>query len=384
MRYSARVSVPVAIGLCVTIAAATIAIGGAAGGARVQAQEDPPPIYLPLVLKHKVAEFPPIPTVGPTATITPVPSATPSPTITATAGPSLTPTEAPTEVPSPTATSPAPDWLQFVDYHRALARLPGVTENTQWSRGGELHSTYMVKNDVIGHSESSSRPFYTQEGHLAAQNGNVYISSRLDGDYRNAINNWMVGPFHMLGIIDPKLEVSGYGDYAEDIGRFRFGATLDVLRGRTADLAGVRFPVFYPYDGRHIPNLAFDGNESPDPLVACPGYNAPTGPPVALQLGTGDITPSVTATSFEQDGTALPHCTFDETSFPGTLGKRILDGRDAVILMPKAPLKAGLEYTVSIEVNDETYTWSFTAGAPGGGAMDSGAAPLPVPPIATD
>ncbi len=306
---------------------------------------------------------------------TPVPTRTSAlPTATGIVWPTDTPTVPPsataTATPPATPTSGLPRWQQYVNYHRWLARLPAVTENADWSRGGYLHARYMVKNNVIGHSESPSKPYYSKEGHEAAVNGNVFLSSATVGatqwyrTYRDAIDAWMTGPFHMLGIIDPRLHVSGFGEYEEDIqGWHRYGATLDVLRGREDVPPGVSYPVYYPIDGGTIPNLSYDGGESPDPLLApkCRGYAVPTGPPVALQLGTGEVTPKVRRTAFRNASGDLPHCWFDETTYAHSPGKEGLNMRDAIIVMPKEPLEAGQRYTVTIETNDVAYSWSFTA-----------------------
>jgi uncharacterized protein YkwD len=316
----------------------------------------------------------PVRTATPTVVVWPTAGATATATPTRLVWPSDTPpapaSATPTRTVPPTPTSGLPGWHQYVNYHRHLAKLPPVTENDEWSRGGQLHAKYMVKNNVIGHSESPSRPFYTPEGNEAAANGNVYLASASVGathwyrTYRHAIDAWMTGPFHMLGVIDPRLRVSGFGEYEEDIGEWhRYGATLDVLRGRGDVPAGVSYPVFYPADGGTIPNLSYDGGEFPDPLAApkCRAYTVPTGPPIALQLGTGQVTPKVKRTAFSDGSADLPHCWFDETTYGGSPGKEGLNMRDAIILMPKQPLDAGQRYSVTIEVNDQAYTWSFTA-----------------------
>jgi hypothetical protein len=78
-------------------------------------------------------------------------------------------------------------------------------------------------------------------------------------------------------------------------------------------------------------------------------------------------TPDVAATSLQENGVARPHCVFDETdytnpdSFDQSLGRNILNGRDAIVILPRDPLTPGANYTVSVSVNGSTYTWSYTA-----------------------
>jgi uncharacterized protein YkwD len=316
------------------------------------------------------------PTPTETEVVQPTPTETeivqPTPTETETTQP--TPTETETTQPTPTetettqptitpTTEPAPDtWLGYVNWLRGLSGLPSVTENTIWSDGCWKHSRYMVKNDVIGHSEDSNNEWYTEEGDQAARSGNVAVTSRTNYTYQNAIDMWMTGPFHAIGIIDPKLNQSAFGLYTEAVGRWQGGATLDVNRGRGSMPDGVTFPILFPGNGTEMPYTRYTGNESPDPLTSCPGYTAPSGPPIMMQLSD---TPDVTAYSINRDGQPLEACVFDETSYVNSnssyqsLGRSALRMRHAVVLMPREPLTAGT-YFVSITSNGTAHTWSFT------------------------
>jgi hypothetical protein len=197
------------------------------------------------------------------------------------------------------------------------------------------------------------------------------------------IDAWIAGPFHALGILDPKLAVTGYGVYrnASAPAWLKMAATLDVLRGRTR-AAPYPFPVKFPGDGSVVPyptgcvgGACYGGGEAPDPLSPCPGYSVPTGLPIILQLGTGSVTPSVSASSLMQDGFPLQHCVYTETTYTNPLaseqstGRAVLGSRDAVVLVPRSPLPAGATYTVSLTVNGTSYQWSFTvieSGTPSG------------------
>ncbi len=280
-------------------------------------------------------------------------------------GPAASPTPAPTATPTATPTPQPVTWLTRVNELRSWANLPPVTENSDWSNGCVLHSRYVVKNDELTHYEDPNNPWYTQEGYDAGRNGNVMCSSDINTTDVYAINLWMVGPFHGLGIIDPRLERSAFGSYREAIGMWKMAATLDVLRGLNWS-AQVNYPVFWPANGKTVDLSRFTGGEYPNPLSSCPGYTAPTGLPVIIQLGTGSVTPNITAHSFKQGNTALDHCIFDETTYTNSdsgaqqLGRSVLNMRDAVVIIPKAPLQPGQTYTVSITNGTTAYTWSFT------------------------
>jgi hypothetical protein len=259
------------------------------------------------------------------------------------------------------------DWLGYLNTIRALANLPPVTENPDWSASDLKHSTYLVENNVgfadDPHREDASAPFATPEGAIASKDGNIDRSTGLLTG-RDAIDGWMTAPFHALGLIDPTLGQVGFGLYAKrDAPRdaIKAAATLDVIRGRTGRWTA---PVMFPADGKTLPYTDFPGQESPDPLTSCPGYTAPTGPPIMLLLGA---TPTVTDFAVTRDGAPAPResCLITETTYTNpdsdvqAATRRGLAMRHAIILFPRAPLAGGV-YDVSITADGTTYAWSFT------------------------
>lgn len=267
---------------------------------------------------------------------------------------------------APTPTPPSNDWLSYLNTLRGLANLPAVSENATSSDGAFKHSRYMVKNDVIAHSEDSGKPFYTTEGNIAAGKSNVMVSSTTNTTDMDALDMWMTGPFHGVGLLDTRLVQSGYGAYREEDGGWEMAGTLDVLSGRASKPpTSVVFPIMWPADGKTSWLTTYDGNESPDPLTSCAGYTAPSGAPIYLQLGTGSITPIVSSATLTKNGASLPICTYSEATYTNpessqqSLGRNVLGSRDAVIIIPKNPLEAG-SYSVSITVNGTNHSWSFT------------------------
>lgn len=259
----------------------------------------------------------------------------------------------------------APDWLNYVNYYRTMANLPSVTENPSWDYGNVLHGRYMVKNDFIGHTEDPNNPWYTDQGLAAAQSSDLIVSGSVSMSFLEAVDGWMQAPFHAVGILDPALEQVGYGIYHEADGGFQSGAGLDVIRGLGSAPSGSIYPIMWPANGKTVAITMFRG-ELPDPLSSCPGFVAPAGLPILLQLGPGNVTPNVTAHSFMQNGALLPHCIFDETNYSNSdsslqnLGRAILNSRDAIVLIPREPLKTGETYTASITTNGHTHSWSFS------------------------
>ncbi len=98
-----------------------------------------------------------------------------------------------------------------------------------------------------------------------------------------------------------------------------------------------------------------------------------------IQLGDGSIQgerlAAVNPTLITNAGGPLAHCAFSATEYPantsdGNYGKLLLDTRDAIVLLPLAPLAAGQTYTVSVTalVNNApvAVNWSFSVAAAAG------------------
>jgi hypothetical protein len=256
---------------------------------------------------------------------------------------------------TPAAAGP---WLSRLNAWRANAGLPDLTENTTWSAGDYNHSLYMVKNDEVAHSEISTHPYYTVAGDTAARNSNIEVSSTTSTTDSQAIDWWMAAPFHAISMMDPLLASTGFGAYRQVKSGWQAGFALDTSRGRLS--SGGRYPVYYPGNGTTEPLRTFGGGEYPDPLQACSGYSAPTGPPVIIQVGSNVATTAGTVHSFTGNGVALQHCVIDSRN--AVLGSS-LKWHGGVILIPKAPLQNGVKYIVSLTVNSKAYTWSFTVGS---------------------
>ena len=278
-----------------------------------------------------------------------------------------------------------PEWLSTINFHRTAANLPPVRENPIAGAGAVAHSKYLVKNNGGGHYEDPGNQWYTPEGAKAGMSGNVAWGGGLNTTDVDDIEVWLRAPFHAAGILNQYVTEVGYGAYREAGGQITTGATLVLQREYSSIPSSVQFPIIWPGDGQTIPASIRDygGGEWPDPLTSTgtPPYTAPTGLPLLLQLGNGDVTPNVTAHSFSQGGTQLAHAVFDETNYinpkngvleaygPGSgfnndqeVGRSSLDSNDMVLLVPRDPLLPGETYTASITANGQTYTWSFTVG----------------------
>ncbi len=323
-------------------------------------------------------------TAEPTATVTPSPEPTLEPTTPPTQEPTPTPTVAPSATPMPTNTPEptpiptaaplltGPNWLRYVNQFRLEANLPLVSENAAWSQGAANHSFYMVANSEASHNENAKSTGYTPEGQAAAQNGNIAVSGAAGVGYTWPFDYWMSASFHALPILDPQLQMVGYGDYRDASSGFGMAATLDIHRGLRDLPPDIQFPILFPKNGGQTWVTSFTLPEFPNTLAGCPGYTQPSGAPIIVQIGSGDQTPRVTSSEILRDGTPIPHCVFTEATYTNSnsywqgVGRQILDERDAIVLVPQAPLQVGSTYAVTVVVNGQEISWQFdvVAGPP--------------------
>ncbi|RMF79563.1 MAG: CAP domain-containing protein, partial [Nitrospirae bacterium] len=285
-------------------------------------------------------------------------------------------------------------WRTYLNLFRSLTRgadgspLPAVSEDPALSQGAAAHARYLVANDTSHpdvdpsgnvHDEDPVATGFSKAGQLAARHGNVVRSEDAHMDDQRAFDAWMAGPFHALGILDPRLARVGYARWNQADGRgWQSAAVLDVLSGQdSAPAAGVTFPLFFPGPGAVTPLLAYPGQENPDPLAhtGCAGFAAPTGLPLVVQLGSDPAaasSPQVSDVGLRDDtGADLEVCWFDAATYTNpdaatqARARQVLDTRDAVVIIPRHPLEAGHAYTARLTADGTPYTWTFRTAGPG-------------------
>ena len=263
------------------------------------------------------------------------------------------------------APSDAPaTWLDRVNFYRATAALPPVVEDPSLSTAVLEHARYMVQHDVVAHSQRPGARGATRSGAAAAAASNLAGSLSALEPENWAVDVWMQAPFHAIGLLDPALTHVGFGIYREPDGRIQTAAGLDVLSGRRRARRATSYPIVWPADGAWVPLTAYT-DEYPNPLTSCAGYVAPAGLPLIVQLGDGGVIPRVAGSSIAEEGRALDHCVFDQSSYrnddPGQqrLGRAILASRNAIVLIPRRPLVPGLMYRAIVKVNGRSIDWHF-------------------------
>jgi uncharacterized protein YkwD len=277
------------------------------------------------------------------------------------------------EAPSPPAATHEPTWLERVNHWRERAGLPAVSNDPKLDEAAKAHARYLVKHVLEGkeneldsggaHTEDPSDSWYTPAGLTVAQNSDV------DPPCRNCmlvsasehVDGLVAVPFHRVRILDPAVTKIGFGSYTEAALR------AAVLYMPVPPDAGNTFssPIEFPPDGSKVGLAAYQSGEWPDPLTSCPGYTAPTGLPITLELGRW-LVADVSDYSFKVNDQALPSCIFTAATYNNpddgtqTLARDVLKGWGTVVMIPRQLLTSGQTYTVSITANGNTYSWSFS------------------------
>jgi cysteine-rich secretory family protein len=268
--------------------------------------------------------------------------------------------------PRPAAESNA-SWLERVNFYRASASLRPVVEDPRLSQAVRQHARYMVMHDVVAHEEQRRDRWATADGAAAAAVSNLAGSNNPFEPDVWAVDTWMQAPFHALGILDPALHYVGFGIHRAQNGGIQTAAGLDIIRGRGARPDGVRYPIVWPADGATVP-LTMHRDEWPSPLSSCPGYQAPAGLPLIVQIGSGELLPHVIGSWLWDGPETVEHCLFHEGTYRNgdaseqALGRSILAARDAIVLVPRRPLRAGASYRATIETGTQVIEWRFSVG----------------------
>jgi uncharacterized protein YkwD len=297
---------------------------------------------------------------------------------TSTAAPS-TPAAVASIVPmTPGATPPAgpnPPWLDALNHYRAMSGVAPVRNDAATSGADQAHARYLVENyrDAIAHGvgigakmheEDPANRWYTAAGARAANSSDV---AQWPGPVPPpsplwAFDGWMSAPFHRLSMLNPRLHTASLGNWCEGavcVVTLNVASGADVIGRDTSIATPIRFPA---------PNstLAMNSSEGewPDPLSACPGYTAPSGLPITLQVAFFHAV-KLDSFSLKLDGSPIEACGIDSATYvnPEPEGQRrardILNAFGAVVVVPRSPLAPG-KYDVSITADGKPYSWSFT------------------------
>lgn len=288
--------------------------------------------------------------------------------VTATAPPDVTPLAQPAD---------EDDALAWMNYYRSLAGLAPVTFDPQWNADARHHAEYLHRllpceppgnphrELLVAENGCGPNPFATVAGDAAASGvitGGETARASYDG--------WMTAPFHALGLINPNLEKSSYGEYHDPIGHGS-NAVADVGRGATAQYTG-SYPIVFP-SNLVTTSLTTFTNESPSPFSSQPANgpcrswepsSAGTFPSAPVIVQYSQITPPAVTGAQLSDVTnpsspiALQTCAINSATYdmsvtgsPSWSGGTSLGGaggRQSAVFFAREPFVLGHSYELKV------------------------------------
>lgn len=242
-------------------------------------------------------------------------------------------------------------WLEAVNFYRTESGLAPVTEDPALSAGAAAHSRYLLTNQVLVHDEVDGAPGWTIEGDRAGNRSNVAVSGGTTPD-RQFIELFMAAPYHAIGILRPGISTVGYGRADNAAGAtYRSASSLDILSSYNGRATSE--PIVFPGRDSTVAIERFIA-EYPDPRDPCGWSSERVGLPLIVMLP--EAAGSVSASLSGPTG-PLDTCVLTAANTTG-LANQLLDGDNAVIVVPRVPLANG-RYQASVRTSSRTVTWSF-------------------------
>ena len=259
----------------------------------------------------------------------------------------------------PTAAAQDLPWLSALNRARAQASLGPIVENSTLGVGASRHARYVVATGQLVHAEDPQNLQYSADGNLAGSQGLVRATFDIPTPVEE-VDELMRAPFHALAVIDPGLRSVGFGAFTDpSAAPFRYASTFALDRAPLRYSNKVRVATrsaIWPGNGSTVTLRTMVDHEEPDPLSACDGYSPPVGLPIVANLGD-DLT--VTGASVQADGAVVPACviTGDRYTNPDPVvqdsGRSVLR-KHAIIMIPRDPLRVGVDYTATIVAGKRT------------------------------
>lgn len=259
-------------------------------------------------------------------------------------------------------TTPGSSWLTALNAGRQLAGQAPVRAEPGWLSECAAHAAYMAATDTGTHREDPASPQFTAAGARCA-GGHYFVSSDPQATAGRALAYWFSAPFHAPQLLDPRLERVAIGVGRDTAGEVQTAVALEVRRGR-GGAGKAAWPVYFPAQGAVSPHTHAATFEWPDPLTACTGYAAPTGPPILLLLGPGRE-PAVQSGALKVNGQPAALCLLTAQTYTNPTagdqgaGRGVLASVGALLALPKEPLPPGAQVKINLKVDGKTFAWAF-------------------------
>ncbi|MEV0897233.1 CAP domain-containing protein [Actinoplanes sp. NPDC049802] len=267
----------------------------------------------------------------------------------------------------------APVPIKVLNAMRVKSGVRPVYWTSSYNANMMKHAKWMARNRTLCHCETKGTPGYSPDGDRIAR------SSLLSGGTGSITSTEIVrglaaAPLHSVSLMAAPLR--GVGVAVTKVKGFSAGGVFQADR---AVRDGYRRAVTpWPGAGSTVP-AAYRGarREQPNPFPLCgAGYSDRTsGLPVWASFGVPFMGAPVVgyparvrkARLLENGRTPVTVCVLSTDRVKGngdnaTAVRLGLEAHEAVVLIPKRPLKAGASYQASITTQKETFTWTFRIG----------------------
>jgi hypothetical protein len=190
--------------------------------------------------------------------------------------------------------------IERVNHYRSLAGVASLRIQESVVEAAQNHADYYMFNFADGqawehgvHGEVIGKPGFTGKWPYDRMQATQYPGfgsaevMHFIGDPIASVDGWISGILHRVILLEPILTCGGYGSGKSE------QAAVDVINLGIGDNVENQltnsspYPLSYPADGQQGVPLAWNGNESPDPLPA--GASRPVGYPFTLQGVMGKL-----------------------------------------------------------------------------------------------
>jgi hypothetical protein len=297
-----------------------------------------------------------------------------------------------------TSTRVAPDvaagslqWLNEINKYRGAGGAGAVTDESAWEPGIDNHLTYLEATPsqyftgpyTSLHTENPESPYYTESG--ATEAGYSNLTEGGGGSEIDAIDAWWTAPFHAIGMLRPQLSRVAFGDHPSS-----GYAGLDVIQGLDPSSPKPSEPVLFPGPGVTTNLTQFNGGELPTPLETCGWQSLGTvGLPIVVLLPappdqglTASIAGPGGQTESSENGEVCvvdEHDYFSSDPTYGEDGREILEGENAVLVIPRNPLTNGSYEVLLQQPAQGDVEWGFSVVRPETGTPNEPGSPEGLP-----
>lgn len=276
---------------------------------------------------------------------------------------------APAPTPTPGASAPAAtgnialDGRNWINYRRAQARVPVVSENAQINNAALGHADYLRVNNLLAHDQETGRQGFTgvslgdrlNAAGYTLDRGRGYVFGEVISGANNGSGFFMAEElitaiYHRFVIFEPMFQEIGTGAASSSTGYHIFTADFASRNGFGPGIARGSI-VTWPVDGQtQVAANFFSDTEQPDPV---PNRNE-VGYPVSVHTNI-DAALAVRSFTLRPSGGS-------ELQVLRVLP--LAEDKSAASIVPLLPLLAATTYEVNFNgtVNGAAVTraWSFT------------------------